>query len=244
MLEAIGRRLRQIWPRAPWYAGRLGQTIHSDGCTFTLPNRYLAGVMRLGGYEVDERRAVRSFLPRDLPLVELGAGLGIVACVANRLLTNPSNHLCVDGNPLALAGAKAHGEVNGCRFSTLHAALAYDTQTVKFGIDEHIQSGGIDSGHRTVTVPAVTLADLFARTGFARCSLICDIEGAEQAMIAREGQLMQARVALLILETHPGVYGAAGETEIDARLSTLGYLRQWRRQHVTVWRNSSLIPHV
>ena len=37
-------------------------------------------------YEAAERQAVARYLRRDIPVVELGGSMGVVACVTNRLL--------------------------------------------------------------------------------------------------------------------------------------------------------------
>jgi FkbM family methyltransferase len=231
MLSALLR----VWPELAWHAGRFGTTVRVDGCAITMPSRYLAGVLRLGGYESAERTAVRKWLPRELPLIELGAGVGVVACLANRRLFAPQRHLCVDGNPRALQQAIVNGRQNGCLFYTLHAAIAYDTPIVSFGMDDNIVSGGIESGHERITAPTITLARLLDEAGFARASLICDIEGAEQTLLEREADVLRERVPWLMLETHPQVYGKSGERSIDGRLSELGYRQRWRRRDVAVW---------
>ena len=46
-------------------------------------------------------RIARS-LRRDLPVVELGGSIGVVACVTNRLLKDRKAHLVVEANPLAI----------------------------------------------------------------------------------------------------------------------------------------------
>jgi FkbM family methyltransferase len=232
----IGEYIARRWPRSAWYAGRLGQTVSSKGCRITAISRWQAGLLRLGSYEAAEQVAVERFLDRDRPLIELGVGIGLIACLANRRLRNRSQHLCVDGNPDALSIASLNGSQNGCGFATLHAALAYDTTTVTFGADEEVLDGGINSGHRPITAPTVTLAQLFGRTGFPECSLICDIEGADAAMIDREGDLIQERVRLIILESHPRHYGADTAARLSADLEKRGFTRQWRQRDVSVFK--------
>jgi FkbM family methyltransferase len=189
----------------------------------------------MGGYETAEREAVRRFLTGGLPVVELGVGVGVVACLANRKLLEPQHHLCVDGNPRALEQALFNGRQNGCQFATRHAALAYDRPTVSFGMDEGIVNGGIESAHESIEAPAVSLKQLLEEAGFTQAALICDIEGAERQLLEREPEVLRERVPWLLLETHPALYGESGERNIEAQLSALGYRRQWRRQDVAVW---------
>lgn len=227
----------RIWPNAAWYAGRLGTIVRIQDCAIATPNRYLAGAIRLGGIEIAEQQALR-YLDPTLPVIELGCGIGVIACLTNRRLRDPSAHLCVDGNAQALALAAENGVRNGCQFSTLHAALAYDTQTVRFGSDENILYGGINTPYPTSVVPAVTLADLLRRAGFQACTLICDIEGAESEMLEREGDVIQAHVRHLIMELHPSRYGQTGVERIQSGIARLGFHQKWCRESVFVWEAS------
>jgi FkbM family methyltransferase len=231
----------RVWPNAAWYAGRLGTIVRVQDCAIAAPNRYLAGAMRLGGFEIAEQQALR-YLDPTLPVIELGCGIGVIACLTNRRLRDPAAHLCVDGNVQALALAVENGVRNGCRFSTLHAALAYDTQTVSFGSDENVLYGGIGTPYPTSTVPAVTLADLIGRTGFQACTLICDIEGAESEMLEREGHVIRAHVRHLMMELHPSRYGEAGVRRIRDGLAGLGFHQKWERASVSVWETSADPP--
>jgi FkbM family methyltransferase len=225
------------WPRLAWYAGAPGNTVRIDGSEITLADRYLAGIARLGLYEYSERVAIRRFLQPDLPILELGTGVGVIASLANRRLQRPADHWCVDGNANALRLAAENGRRNGCAFRTLHAAVAYGVDTVTFSADENHVAGGVGQGHTLTTVAAVTLRGLLTQAGFARCTLICDIEGAERDLIDHDSDILQERVASLILETHPSLYGRSGERDVEERLTALGFTRLWKSRDVSVWRH-------
>lgn len=236
-MTAYGLRLLLLakWPRLAWYVGAPGNTVSIDGSQIRLANRYLAGIARLGLYEYSERVAVKRFLQPDLPVIELGTGVGVVSCLVNRRLTHRSEHLCVDGNANALRLADENGRRNGCRFRTMHTAIAYDVDTVTFSADEDHVAGGVSRGHVMTTVPAVTLRGLLQQTGFGRCTLICDIEGMERDLVARDADALREHVHTLILETHPAIYGTAGEREVEERLGTIGFNRRWTSRDVSVW---------
>jgi hypothetical protein len=75
-----------------------------------------------GLYEVPERFAVRNFVRRDLPVVEFGGSVGVGACLLNRRLRNPGNHVVVEADPgLAPLLTENHGP-NRCRFEIIHGA--------------------------------------------------------------------------------------------------------------------------
>ena len=50
-------------------------------------------------YELPERTAIARYLRRDLPVVELGGSIGVVACVTNRLLKDRTADLVVGKSP-------------------------------------------------------------------------------------------------------------------------------------------------
>ena len=52
-----------------------------------------------GLHELEERALLDRHLPCDLPLVELGGGLGVVACLSNRKLARPEQHIVVEALP-------------------------------------------------------------------------------------------------------------------------------------------------
>ncbi len=93
------------------------QFVHADGCRFDstlLPPAVVREILR-GKYEINERQAL-SWIDPSLPLVECGAGLGIVACLANRRLKNPTHHVLVEANPALLPVLARHRALNGCQF--------------------------------------------------------------------------------------------------------------------------------
>jgi FkbM family methyltransferase len=181
------------------------------------------------------------YLPPDLPAVELGAGLGFVSCLANRRLGKPERHVCVEANPVVLPFLHRNRDRNRCRFIIRHGALAYDAPEVQLGVDEYVSRSSIgDDTKPLVTVPTTSLAGVLGENGFDRVSVICDIEGAEQALFAREGVLLREGVQTLILEVHPQLYGPSGVEELEAASGALGFQRVWSKENVWVLHNSGL----
>src|SRR5262245_43618744 len=84
-----------------------GGHFRADGCTFRIPR----DVTRLSyracfltdAYEREERELVRQWVRPEDRVIELGACLGIVSCVTNRLLADKSKHVVVEANPFCIA---------------------------------------------------------------------------------------------------------------------------------------------
>jgi FkbM family methyltransferase len=238
LIDATFRTLRLRWwaETAPWYVGRilkaLKWNIRIDGRSFFFPpawNPFLSGLAWLGVYETAERYAIARFLPRSIPVVELGGSAGIVACVTNRLLTDPSRHAVVEANPQMIPILERNRDRNGCRFVTLHAALAYGGESIEFGVSDDFLASSLAAAANTnrVSVPAVSLAKIMTDAGYERCSVVCDIEGAEVALLKNEGALFERAVEAFLLEVHPAIVGAETVAWLHTQLGLLGFAPVW-----------------
>lgn len=214
-----------------------GNLARIDGCTFTLDSPAiptgLKALFLFNRYERAERDALRRFLDADTPVVELGGSLGVVACLTNRGLRDPSRHVVVEANAAMLGVLEENRARNGCRFVVMHRAVAYGAPTVAFHQDDDFLAGSVLDGRtgyegrprRVVHVPTVRLRDIMDAHGFARCTLVCDIEGAEVDLVTHELDVLRDRVGTIIIETHPGAVGEATVRAMLDQLAGAGFRR-------------------
>jgi FkbM family methyltransferase len=227
-------RLLARYPRLAWYAGRLGRTVRVGGVRLTMPSRYMAGLLRLGGYERAERYAIR-FLPRDVPVIELGGGVGVVACLVERRLQHGTRHVVVEASPIALRHLRHNRDQNGATFVIEEAAVA-DVETVTFSADPEIVSGHVGGD---VIVRGVTLSHLLT----SYCpdgpfSLVCDIEGAEVAMLLNTPAEALRRIHAVVIETHPHLVDREANAAMHRRLTDAGLQSVWRAGDVYAFQRS------
>lgn len=230
--SALRRRVNLWWLSDSHLLGRLVEltgnrwTIH--GVQVELKNPFidtkLKGRFVKGTYEREECRLVRGYLPPDMPVVELGACIGVLSCLTNKRLHNPRRHVAVEANPNLLPTLHRNRELNGCSFEVLHAALAYDVAEAEFYLHHNFLGGSARiRSKRVVRCPAITLEDIARRSGFERFNLIADIEGTEVELVQREGDCLKRHVEWFILETHPLFVGKDGVAATLARLRDLGF---------------------
>ena len=193
-----------------WLLGRFvelrGNTGTLDGCTFDLDQPVIATFLKsrflLNSWEEEARYLFKKYQPVDLPLIELGSSIGIVSCITNKQLTNPESHLVVEANPLLLPILEKNRAQNGCRFQVLNKAIAYGSAEVHFNFNGRCNEGRLSSTAADITVPATTLREILEITGFTKANMVCDIEGAEIALIENEGQVLSDHFDWIIIEVH------------------------------------------
>ncbi len=200
-----------VWLRLQVLAKGHKDNIRLDGCIFSLKD-ISDGATRVelitGNYESAERRAVARYLQRDLPVVELGGSMGVVACVTNKLLKDRKAHLVVEANPLAIPHLEHNRQLNRCLFEIVNCAIAYGTESITFRPSTNMAGSSITrpGEESPVTVNAVPLRKLVHDRGFNRFSLVCDIEGLEYDLVCHEGDVLK-NADTIVMETHARYIG-------------------------------------
>lgn len=249
------RTLRRRLEHSP-LTGRLvelrGNVVSVEGLRFSVDSAAIAPAAKApfvyGSYESAERRLLRDHLDPSLPVVELGGSIGVVSCLTNRRLHDPAAHVVVEANPALLPLLHANRERNGCEFSVVHAALSYGASRVSFGAASNFTAGSASSHPAAtgeaeppdaVTVPAMTLRQILDDATVSRCTLVCDVEGAEWAMVAQDAEVLRERVAALVIELHPEPGGGRPIEALVEQISALGFVELERRRETFVFQGPS-----
>jgi FkbM family methyltransferase len=209
----------------PTLRRRPGNLVVIDGCTISLDgvSEQVRHWLLTGEYEASERSLLRR-LDWSLPVVELGGSLGVVACIANKLLTDRAQHLVVEANSDLIPQIEENRRRNNCGFQVVNAAIAYGQPTVDFPVSENsLESSIYMPGQRTVSVPATSLEELHRKVGFTRFNLICDIEGAEVELVDQEQEFLERWVDTIIMEVHPDVATRLTSGEVLSTLRLRGF---------------------
>jgi FkbM family methyltransferase len=241
----IGKGPRAVWllladKAVRFLRTRPGGLIRLDGCVFRSDPDLKKWLLN-GEYEGPERLAAKRYIRRDIPVVEFGGAQGVVSCLLNRRLKNPSNHVVVEANPQILPTLFENRKRNRCNFEILHGAAGGVGKSVRIYIGEKVlTSSAVAAERESVEVPALTLADILQSRGFGRCALMCDIESSELEMIRAEMDTLRSRVEVFIVEFHPGINGSEPVEEARLLLKTHGFTEAWHQQDVFVYQNAAL----
>src|SRR6202035_505142 len=181
------------------WAERFGNRARVDGLSFHLDNRlllgYFKGTIVANAYEEDERKVISKHLTGDEPVIELGASIGVVACMVNRSLKSPDQHVVVEANPELIPTLKKNRDTNGCQFAIVEAAIGYGSDSITFFTNGVSLLGSIyNGGGKKLEVRTRTLQSIAENAGFRHFTLICDIEGSEIGMLEHEIDFIREHV--------------------------------------------------
>jgi FkbM family methyltransferase len=210
LVELSGNRIR---------IGALKFSVNSPGIDTAHKSTLFFGL-----YEIDERALVERWLPKDLPVVEFGGGLGVVACMANRIMDWPDRHVVVEANPYLLDLIATNRNLNRCSFQILNRVLAYGAETAEFSLDSSFVGSRVGgSSGSTVSVPTTSLEGILNEAGYEQCSVVCDIEGAEIQLVEHEIDVIRRKVPFLLIELHPMTVGQDAVDRMIESLQDAGY---------------------
>jgi FkbM family methyltransferase len=198
------------------------------GLTLTLPDNALRGglenALTSGRYEHQEADAILHHLTPGDRFLDLGAGLGFLCALAARVVGEAAV-TGVEAGPETVGLARANLAANGFGgVRVVHGAVTATARgEIEFGQRPAFWASalkGVDdwpANARVLRVPALPIAELLA---LARPTVLsCDIEGGELEVLAEA----LPGVRLIVVETHPGIYGAEGVARLEAGLAAQGF---------------------
>jgi FkbM family methyltransferase len=240
-----------------WYLGKLievrGNVVRIDGCSFSVESPVISTRFKseflFDNYERPERQAVKRFLDPALPIVEFGGSIGVVSCIANSKLSDPSRHVVIEANPVLIPLLEANRDRNRCKFTILPRVVAYGGQQAVFhsnstnfvgstALTHHANDTIVGDVLEEVEVQTITLQSVLDQYGFDQCTLICDIEGGEAELIEYESDLIRRKVKTIIIEVHKYFLGDEGVIKMLDRLEALGFRDVYHESETYVFQRS------
>jgi FkbM family methyltransferase len=203
-----------------------GGRFKADGCVFIIPKNITTFEFRAcfltGAYEADERMLVRKYILPEDGVLELGACLGIISCITNKLLRNPIRHLVVEANPYCIPAIHQNRNLNQAGFLVENCAVSNQVE-VNFFINPTYITGSTkeNSSEVSMRLPGRSLQELNARHG-PFSVLIMDIEGSELEILESSLDILR-QFRLVIIELHDWVIEAEGANRCREILQQSGF---------------------
>lgn len=199
------------------------------GLTIYVPEAALKGNLErslsAGRYENHEADALLLHLRPGDRMLDLGAGLGFICALAAGVLGEEAV-MGVEAGPETVKLARRNLAANGYPGVKVlkGAVVGAGGGEVEFGQRPAFWASalrgpeGWPENAEVIRVPARPVGKLLAR--FAPTVISCDIEGGELEVLTEP----LPGVRLVVVETHPLVYGAEGVARIEAALGAQGFV--------------------
>ncbi len=182
----------------------------------------------LAGYhESSERELAGSYLRPDIPLVDLGAGLGTVSICTSARLGIPFVVAC-EPNPRVFGMLRRNMAANMVDGVAVCAGVWYSADKPRLALESDNWTSAALKDSTTplsATAPEVKPTTLSALVsdylqGYERFQLVCDIEGGEWELFRREAGLLKERCLRIVVELHedPGRRPATPQRSVDELL--------------------------
>ena len=215
----------------------------TEGLRFMIPRELTSRTHRArflhDTHERDERELVRRHVRADATVLELGACLGVVSCVINRLLGDPRKQVSVEANPQLIPTLESNRDINGCRFG-IENCLIKETSDGSFYVNDCFVMGSADDRRgEKILVPIDTVEALERKHALSFDTLFMDIQGGEHEFF-RENAGLLARCKTVIYEGHPHIIGRAKCDECREMLTAAGLTLVERLGLVEAWAKA---PH-
>ncbi len=169
---------------------------------FNLTNIRFRGQFPINFYEKQERRYLRQYLPKDATVLELGACLGVVSCITNRMLDHPERHVVVEANPNLVPIVEENKSRNKCSFHIEHCIVSKNPVNEFFIGKNILTSSNRRQTTEKISVAGKTVADLEGKHGLKFNVLMMDIEGGELDFL-RENREKLKDLNVIFVEVHP-----------------------------------------
>jgi FkbM family methyltransferase len=190
---------------------------------FHLTDIKFRGQFPINFYEKQERRYLKQFLPKNSTVLELGACLGVVSCITNRLLDHPERHVVVEANPNVIPTIEENKARNQCKFHIEHCMLSSKPENTFFIGKNILTSSNIRQSTEQITVAGKTIGQLEQQYDLKFDVLIMDIEGGELGVLRENrDKLKELSVVFMEIHPHPEVLSAENVAECLSILEAAG----------------------
>jgi FkbM family methyltransferase len=228
MLSRFARRVGYSWGKSSRQRDEM-RSFTLRGLTLYLPEAALKGTLERalssGRYENHEADALLMHLRPADRLLDLGAGLGFICALAAGVLGEGSV-FGIEAGPETVKLARKNLAANGFPGVKLMrgAVVAAGEGDVEFGQRPAFWASGLKGPEgwpenaEVIRVPARPIGKLLAK--LSPTVICCDIEGGELQALTQP----LPGVRLVVVETHPQVYGADGVERITLALVEQGFV--------------------
>jgi FkbM family methyltransferase len=154
-------------------------------------------------YESSERRFIRKYLRKDLPVIEIGSSIGIVSTLIGKMIEQPL--YCIEANPQLIPIIEQHLRQNRIKnYQVFNYAVGDSTSDYLYFEKGETNIHGKVFKRQTensVPVPVTSISAFKSQHEIDNFVLVSDIEGAEIYILENDLQSLRS-CQQIIIETH------------------------------------------
>ncbi|WP_418284158.1 FkbM family methyltransferase [Halorubrum sp. DTA46] len=163
--------------------------------------------LRTKHYENAEAELIEKNLNSQVPVVDLGVGIGYTSCVAENHLDDDVPVIGIEANPSMIPVIERTKELNDSQFSIIHSAYHSTDDYINFHVAADFWSSSTydreNREQKETKVPAKSLKNILDMTEYPdKIQLVADIEGAEHDLINNELDILKEHCEAIIIELH------------------------------------------
>lgn len=213
-------------------------SVKQDGFNIKFPKimkPYELGFTILGTYEKNEKLLVKKHIRKDDSVLEMGACIGVISLVINRILLDKKKQVSIEPNPQVFNYLLENKKANKGEFFTETCILSTSPQVdFHLGGKAFLGSSILGTGEK-ITVPGKTYKELINQY-FEFTAIVMDIEGGELEFF-RSFPLRDTLVRLVIWETHENPLMLSSEELLECYelLRKNGFYFKDKSGNVEVW---------
>lgn len=198
--------------------------VELHGVSLSVPSEVVsANVLRYlveGRYESKELNLLGKYFDKGDRIIELGAGLGFLACCIGKSFPE-TTYYAIEANPKLISLASQNFRLNNCNANLMHGVAGSSAGTSSFNLAKDFWASSVCDlpiECETITVPSIDTNGLIDEID--PTLMIVDIEGGELELLPL---LNLSNIQKLIVELHPDVYGQGGSTKLIRYLIDKGF---------------------
>ncbi|MEI6410156.1 MAG: FkbM family methyltransferase [Bacteroidota bacterium] len=216
----------KLWLAGLYFTLR-GNKYKTEGVELLIPAEVtdikFRGQFPINFYEKQERLYLKQYLNPEATVLELGACLGVVSCVTNKLLTHPQQHVVVEANPNLIRFIERNKEHNGSGFQVENCMVSNRKSNTFFIGRTILMSSNRRASATEITVPGKTVTELEQIHGLHFDTLVMDIEGGELEFLrSNKDWLLQLHTIFMEVHPHKDILTAAEVSECKEILEEAG----------------------
>lgn len=211
------RRYRRRLSERPTHVHHFGITLPTDPAIIP---EHVIDLIYSERYEGDEARMIQKELRHGDRVLELGAGIGFIGCLAAKICGS-ENVRTYEANPKLEAIVRRTHELNNVVPDLRMQAIAKTTGPATFYQNDNVVSSSLVDRNfgGMIEVDGVALNDVVAE--FRPSVIVCDIEGAEVDIFQ---SVDLSCVTRILIELHPKIVGTDANEEFIAFLEGQGFV--------------------